>query len=83
MMIPPDEEKEDGRSQCHFYGYVNERVVNTNIKIPEEVDHAIRIRSSHGWLAFISPAFTTSFFFGVPSWPLTHISFLPFIHYLP
>ena len=81
-MIPLDEEKEDGRSRCRFYGYVNERVVNTNIKILEEVDHAICIKSSHGWLAFVSPSLIASFFFGVPSRPLTLIS-LPLIHTLP
>jgi hypothetical protein len=54
MMIPSDEKEEDGRSICRFYDYVNENVVNTNIKIPEEVDHAIYLGSSHGWLAYIS-----------------------------
>jgi hypothetical protein len=54
MMIPPDEEEKDGRCLCRFYDYVNEKVIKTNIKIPEEVNHAICIGSSHGWLAYIS-----------------------------
>ena len=42
MMIEPEEEKEDedGRSLYRFYDYVNKKV-ETNTKIPEEVDHAI------------------------------------------
>ncbi|XP_059451394.1 uncharacterized protein LOC132182222 [Corylus avellana] len=80
MMIPPDEE-EDGRSLCRFYDYVNENVINTNIKIPEEVNHAICIGSSHGWLAYIS-RLDCSVFLWSPFTTSPLIS-LPPIHTLP
>jgi hypothetical protein len=86
MMIPPDEE-EDGRSLCRFYDYVNEKVLNTNIKIPEEVDHAICIGSSHGWLAYISrldcSVFLWSPFSTTPLISLPPIDTLPSITSVP
>jgi hypothetical protein len=81
MMIPPDEKEEDGRSRCRFYDYVNEKVVNTNIKIPKEVDHAICIGSSHGWLAYIS-RLDCSIFLWSP-FTTTPLISLPPIHTLP
>ncbi|XP_059451393.1 uncharacterized protein LOC132182221 [Corylus avellana] len=54
MIEPADEKDKDGRRLCRFYDYVNEKVVNTNTKIPKELDHAICVGSSHGWLAYVS-----------------------------
>ena len=54
MKEPADEKDKDGKSLCRFYDYVNEKVVNTNTKIPEELDHARCVGSSHGWLAYVS-----------------------------
>ncbi|XP_062152147.1 uncharacterized protein LOC133860585 [Alnus glutinosa] len=87
MMIPSDEKDEDGRSLCRFYDYLNEKVVNTNIKIPEEVEHAICVGSSHGWLAYISrldcSVFLWSPFTASPLISLPPIHTLPFITVIP
>jgi hypothetical protein len=41
MMIPPDEKDKDGRSLLFLWISKQKKYVNTNIKIPEEVEHAI------------------------------------------
>jgi hypothetical protein len=81
MIIPADEKDRDGRSLCRFYDYINEKVVNTNIKIPEEVDHALCIGSSHGWLAYVS-YLDCSIFLWSP-FTTSPLIFLPPIHTLP
>ncbi|XP_059451397.1 uncharacterized protein LOC132182224 [Corylus avellana] len=81
MIEPADEKDKDGRSLCRFYDYVNEKVVNTNTKIPEEVDQAICVGSSHGWLAYIS-RLDCSVFLWSPFTTSPLIS-LPPIHTLP
>jgi hypothetical protein len=80
MIEPADEKDKDGRSLCRFYDYVNEKVVNTNTKIPKEVDHAICVGSSHGWLAYVS-RFDCSVFLWSPFTTSPLIS-LPPIHTL-
>jgi hypothetical protein len=81
MIEPADEKHKDGRSLCRFYDYVNDEVVNTNTKIPEEVDHAICVGSSHGWLAYVS-RLDCSIFLWSPFTTSPLIS-LPPIHTLP
>ncbi|XP_059455160.1 uncharacterized protein LOC132185400 [Corylus avellana] len=87
MMIEPGEEDEDGRSMCRFYDYVNEKVVNTNTKIPKEVDDAICVGSSHGWLAYVSrldcSVFLWSPFTTSPLIWLPPIHTLPFVKVIP
>ncbi|XP_059451392.1 uncharacterized protein LOC132182220 [Corylus avellana] len=81
MIEPADEKDKDGRSLCRFYDYVNEKVVNTNTKTPEEIDHAICVGSSHGWLAYVS-RLDCSVFLWSPFTTSPLIS-LPPIHTLP
>ncbi|XP_059451387.1 putative F-box protein At5g55150 [Corylus avellana] len=87
MMIEPEEEDEDGRSLCCFYDYMNGKVVNTNTKIPEEVDRAICVGSSHGWLAYVSrldcSVFLWSPFTTSPLILLPPIHTLPFVTIIP
>ncbi|XP_059451395.1 uncharacterized protein LOC132182223 [Corylus avellana] len=88
MIIPPHDKKDkDGRSLCRFYDYINKKVVNTNTKIPEEVDHALCIGSSHGWLAYVSrldcSIFLWSPFTTSPLILLPPIHTLPFIKVIP
>jgi hypothetical protein len=82
MMIEPD-----GRSMCRFYDYVNMEVVKTNTKIPEEVDNAICVGSSHGWLAYVSrvdcSVFLWSPFTTSPLIWLPPIHTLPFVKVIP
>jgi hypothetical protein len=82
MMIPPDEmEDRDGRSLCRFYDYVDDKVINTTIKIPREANFAQCVGSSHGWLAYVS-RFDCSIFLWSPFMTSSLIS-LPPIHTLP
>jgi hypothetical protein len=86
MMIEPEED-EDGRSLCCFYDYINGKVLNTNTKIPEEVDRAICVGSSHDWLAYVSrldcSVFLWSPFTTYPLILLPPIHTLPFITVIP
>jgi hypothetical protein len=79
IMIAPDHEEED--SLCRFYDYVNDKVINTTIKIPREANFAQCVGSSHGWLAYVS-CFDCSIFLWSPFMTSPLIS-LPPIHTLP
>ena len=87
MMIEPQEKDEDGRSLCRFYDYINGKVLITNTKIPEEVDRAICVGSSHGWLAYVSrldcSIFLWSPFTTSPLILLPPIHTLPFVTVIP
>jgi hypothetical protein len=87
MMIPSDEEGEDGRSLCRFYDYINEKAIKTNIKIPKKVNHAICIGLSNSWFTYISrldcSVFLWSTFMTTPLISLPPIHTLPSITVIP
>ena len=54
LLIVEPEVDEDDNDLIRFVDFPNNTYVRTNDKLPKEVNDAICIGSSHGWLAYIS-----------------------------